>query len=254
MQQGCRHMHAPVSEEKCGKPSLTCCPGLRFERSDLGGRRTLTLMPPGSLGSVMIGSLALTWKQYHYPWSCRMKPVFAVLVAVACVLAGVGIALSVAWFARPYGTSSLPSFPSTSTGNTCYVEVQPPNSPILWIRTPKTGGDESCQAIVSSAQSDSPAGTIVFQSRRPSPSVIIYRNGSLAVLAIPGTVSPAEKARITKGLNRMLGKLPVVSFAGRLVLVQKGKGTPGLLLYAPARPLNTVPLLYFVAVHRVTGC
>lgn len=206
MQQGCVHRHAPVSDEKCGKPSLTCCPGLRFERSDLGGRRTLTLMPPGSLGSVMTGSLALTWKQHHDPRSRRMKPVFAVLVAVACVLAGVGIALSVAWFARPYAPSPFPSFPGQPSGTTCYVEVQPPNSPILWIRTPETGGSESCQAIVSSAQSDSPAGTIVFQSRRPSPSVIIYQNGSLAVLAIPGTVPPAEKARIARGISRMLGK------------------------------------------------
>jgi hypothetical protein len=131
--------------------------------------------------------------------------IFAMLV-IAAAAAGIGLMIG------GNDNSTTPSASPTATAPTvpdeshCYIEIQAPRTPILWLETPRQGdSDESCQAIVEAAQGDSPSGTAVFMSGRPSPSVVVLQNGSLTVLALPGTVTPEFRRELEQGIGKLLG-------------------------------------------------
>lgn len=127
-------------------------------------------------------------------------------LAVVVVLV-IGVILGFLLVKTTYRNPPVPSPAPTGafSGQFCYVELQIPAYPVLWLQTARTGGgDSSCQALVSAAKTDTPAGTSVFESPKPSPVIVVAQREGLTILAAPGTVSAAMKKHMEESLARML--------------------------------------------------
>lgn len=134
--------------------------------------------------------------------TAALLTILAILVLAAGAVAGV-------YLSRAGEPAPVSLRPSTVHGNPdtahCYIEVQIPKTPTLWLETPREGNsDESCEALEQAAASDVPDGSSVFLTGRPVPSVVVAQRGTLVVLAQPGTVSPQLQHELVTGLSRVL--------------------------------------------------
>lgn len=129
--------------------------------------------------------------------------ILTVLVFAAGAAAGFFLSRSAPPAAPP---ASKPSAVKTSPdARHCYIELEVPKTPTLWLETPREGNsNESCESLEQAAQSDVPEGSTVFLSGRPVPSVVIVQQGTLVVLAQPGTVSAQLQHELQTGLGRLL--------------------------------------------------
>jgi hypothetical protein len=129
--------------------------------------------------------------------------ILTVLVFAAGATAGFFLSQSPAPAPAP---APKPSTVHTTTDSAhCYIEIQVPKTPVLWLETPREGtSNESCQSIDQAAAAYVPSGSDVFLSGRPVPSVVIVREGTLTVLALPGTVSPQLQHQLQNGLGHLL--------------------------------------------------
>lgn len=140
--------------------------------------------------------------------SAVILSILAVLVLAASAIAGV-------YFSRAPGPVPVPKASTSPNVRTspdvehCYIEIQVPKTPTLWLETPREGSsNESCEALEQAAQSDVPPGSAVFLTGRPVPDVVVAQNGTLVVLALPGTVSPQLQHELETGLGRLLPPAP----------------------------------------------
>lgn len=134
-----------------------------------------------------------------------MRSFFISLAVVVVLVIGVTLGFVLVKTTSSNRVNPVPTPTGTFSGQFCYVEIQIPRYPVLWLQTIRTGGgDASCQAIVSAAKTDTPAGTSVFESPAPAPAIIVTQHGGLTILAAPGTVSPAMKKSLDQGLSSML--------------------------------------------------
>lgn len=134
-----------------------------------------------------------------------MRSFYISLAVVVVLVVGLVLGFVLVKTTSPDRHVPVPVPTGTFSGRFCYVELQIPSYPVLWLQTARTGGgDASCQAIVSAAKTDTPAGTSVFESAKPSPVIIVAQRGGLTILAAPGTVSAKMKKGMGESLARML--------------------------------------------------
>lgn len=137
----------------------------------------------------------------------RRSVIILTAVVIVCAALIVGLVL-----AFTGGSTGHPAAKPTHSGPQvnpesayCYIEVQAPRTPTLWLQTPKQGtSEDSCNALDQAAEGDAPSGSVVFLSGRPNPAVVITSRGGVTVLAQPGTVSPQLKKTLIEGFGRLL--------------------------------------------------